>query len=367
MFKQFILFLRFYSPSPLTGEGRDEGGFNGLRHPSPSPLPQGERVYFVRRAKYIIPLILLLGFTLGAPALLKAEDAATPGANPAQAPTAAESAAQTVPNVFADHLNPIDHAPFWTKFELSYDYSEQGDLLNSAAAINNQSYVNPGGLGSYTGGATAGNGGLGLGFEIGMLLNPSMGIALGAHYLQNNEYLTSLNYNDTNQDAESVTLLPTVVPITLDYYFFLPDGGGRFFLSAGIGYYAANVRVGQNTTTNNFLGSNNTPARESGDIWSGNLSSAVVGFQVGIGREFAVNKKFGFTVFAKGRYAKISNFQGTLLDSTAVAGNFGLAAGANGVVDVDSTSNITAANNEHYATIDFTGVEAGIALNFYGF
>ncbi|HXL73729.1 MAG TPA: hypothetical protein VN963_08905, partial [bacterium] len=244
-----------------------------------------------------------------------------------------------------------------------------GDLINSAAAINNQTYVNPGGLGSYTGGATAGNDGLGLGFEIGVLLNPSMGIAFGAHFLQNNEYLAALNYNNANQDAESVTLLPTVVPLTLDYYFFLPDEGGRFFFSAGVGYYVANVRVGQNTTSVNFFGSNNTPPSEAdqGDIWEGNVSSAAVGFQIGLGREFAVNKKFGVTVFAKGRYVRISNFQGQLLDSNAVSGSFGLAAGANGVVDVDSTSNITASNNEHYATINFTGFEAGVALNFYGF
>ncbi len=267
--------------------------------------------------------------------------------------------------VYADHLNPIDHAGIWTKFDLSYDYADQTDLMNGAAVINSQTYVNPGGLGSYTGSVMASHNGLGLGFELGFLLNPSSGIAFGAHYLQTDEYNANVNYPNAGPDSESVTLLPTVVPITLDYYFFLPDGNGRFFLSVGAGFYTANVWVSQNTTSDNFLGSNNTIG--SPDVWAGNVSSSCVGFQAGLGRDFALNNRFGITLFIDGRYAKISNFHGKLLDSNAASENFGLATGANGGVDIDSTANITAANNEHYTTIDFTGFEAGLALNFYHF
>ncbi len=288
--------------------------------------------------------------------------------------TATPSALVSSPStIFADHLNPIDHARYWTKFDTSYDYAIQNELLNSAAPINNQTYVNPAGVSflSYSGSATASRNGVGLGFELGLLLNPYSGIAFGAHYLQTNQYIANVNYNNTDQDSESVTLLPTVVPLTLDYYFFLPDGDGRFFLSAGAGYYIANVRVSQNIqgniTNDNFFGLNNTPGGQGGDIWSGNVSSAAVGFQAGLGREFAISDRFGFVLFAKGRYARISNFQGRLLDANAVAGNFGLATGTNGVVDIDLPSNITNANNEHYTTIDFTGFEAGVALNFYHF
>jgi hypothetical protein len=329
--------------------------------------------------------ILLLMLTLSVPTLLRAADLSgsdprqTPAALPfsptpsvsqakAPSPTASTTSSASVsPKVFADGLSSIDHAGVWTKFDFSYDYAVQTDLINGAAAINSQNYVNPGGLGSYTGSVSTDRNGLGLGFELGFLLNPSSGIALGAHYLQTDEYDANVNYPNAGPDAESVTLLPTVVPITLDYYFFMPDGGGRFFLSAGVGYYIANVRVGQNTTSDNFFGSNNTPGQQGGDIWEGNVSSAAVGFQASLGREFAVNDHFGIVLFARGRYAKISNFQGQLLDSNAVAGKFGLASGTNGVVDIDSPSNITSANNERYATIDFTGFDAGVALNFYGF
>jgi hypothetical protein len=330
---------------------------------------------------------IFLLLMLWTPILLRAADISTPGTDEMQTTPAATPVSQNEvvtpvsqalsatplasvsPKVFSDHLNPIDHAGVWTKFDFSYDYAAQTDLINSGAAINSQSYVNPGGLGTYTGSVWADRNGLGLGFELGFLLSPSSGIALGAHYLQSDEYNANMSYPNAGPDAESVTLLPTVVPITLDYYFFIPDGGGRFFLSAGVGYYIANVRVGQYTTSDNFFGFNNTPLVEQpeGDIWEGNVSSAVVGFQASLGREFAMSDRLGFVLFARGRYARISNFKGQLLDSNAVAGNFGLATGANGVVDIDATSNITSANSERYTVIDFTGFEVGIGLNFYGF
>ncbi|HTC21021.1 MAG TPA: hypothetical protein VK859_09245, partial [bacterium] len=173
---------------------------------------------------------------LWTPILLRAADLSTPGPDQKQttavatpfsptpsvpqaatpSPTASTTPSASVsPKVFADGLNPIDHAGVWTKFDFSYDYAVQTDLINGAAAINSQSYVNPGGLGSYTGSVAADRNGLGLGFELGFLLSSSSGIALGAHYLQTDEYNANVNYNNANQDSESVTLLPTVVPITL--------------------------------------------------------------------------------------------------------------------------------------------------------
>jgi hypothetical protein len=41
-----------FLPSPLTGEGQDEGGFDNW-YPSPYPLPQGERICFEWVAKFV--------------------------------------------------------------------------------------------------------------------------------------------------------------------------------------------------------------------------------------------------------------------------------------------------------------------------
>jgi hypothetical protein len=43
--KEFGARNEYLTPSPLEGEGWDEGGIPEVRHPSPYPLPQGARVY----------------------------------------------------------------------------------------------------------------------------------------------------------------------------------------------------------------------------------------------------------------------------------------------------------------------------------
>lgn len=313
---------------------------------------------------------ILLSLALGLCGCLWAEEP-EPTATPVPTLSAADSlAVSAISNPsFSDHLPPIDHARIWTRFEAGYNYSLQGDLVNSVGPINSQSYVNPAGLGAYTGTVTASHDGLDLGFEMGLLLDTRDGIALGVHYLQNNQTSGQLTYPNgpSNPDTESLTLLPTVIPITLDYYYFLPDEGGRFFLTAGTGLYLANVRVSQTTTSANLFGSNTNTGGDPTDVWSGNLASATVGFQVGIGREFALGPSLGLSLIARGRYARLSNLQGTLLDSGATQGQFGLAANTQGVVDIDPVSNIQAASGEHYATLDFTGFDLGTSLNFYGF
>ncbi len=349
------------TPAPW-GRGQGEGCLKPGKSPSsrPSPLKgkgeKGSKIKFCCRF-FILSAAALLGAS-GALAL-DATGTATPLAAPAAfMPT-------STPAASLDGLSPMDHAPIWVQLETGYNYSLQGDLIHAAQALNGGNYVNPGGLGAYTGATTASNNGLELGFELGLLLDPHSGLALGARFIQNNEFLSSLTYlnGPSNPDSESVTLLPTVVPITLDYYYFIPDGGGRFFLTGGVGYYVANVRVGQYTTTDNLLGNNNTIGGP--DIWEGNVSSAAFGFQAGLGREFALGKAFGIALFVRGRYARLSNFQGQLLDSNAVAGRFGLAENSQGVVDVDQVSNIN--GGERYATVDFTGFDAGLALIFFDF
>src|SRR5580658_3497140 len=143
-------------------------------------LNQMQRVRMLKKSFFLL-------FTLWTPILLRAADISTPGtgekqATPMAAPVSQTEAATPVSQtlsaaplasvsskVFSDHLNPIDHAGVWTKFDFSYDYAVQTDLINSAAAINNQSYVNPAGVSftGYTGSATASHNGLGLGFELG--------------------------------------------------------------------------------------------------------------------------------------------------------------------------------------------------------
>jgi hypothetical protein len=265
---------------------------------------------------------------------------------------------------YNDNLAPIDHAKFWGKFEGGYSYTSQGDLMNSAAAINNENAsgtLAANQFGLTNGNATMSTNAYNLGAEVGFLINPNMGIGIGVRYIQSTSYI----FNGVNSapatvgsnpnDFENATFSPYVVPITLDYYLFLPDHDGRFFISVGAGYYAGDVNVSENYNFDNFEGSTGNVGSPFGDLTAG-----TVGFQVSIGREFAINRQFGLEIFARGRYAKITNFQGVLSDGNS----WELEKFSDGSVDIGSPSNI-GQNGTTAATVDFTGFDVGMALSWF--
>lgn len=281
---------------------------------------------------------------------------------------------RNVPQNLNPDLAPIDQAKFWIKAELGYDWAQQGDLINSSNTINNGqlNYANatyPNSATGYAGSALASNSGLGWGGEIGFLLSPHFGLAIGSRYIQSNDYTADVQYNNSPyNDQENLTLTPAVVPITLDLYFFLPDHDGRFFISAGAGYYLGVVHVDQTTTTNNFFGTPTNGTGNSTDEWTGDMYSGNIGFQLGIGREFEVSPRFGIEIYGRAYYAQITNFQGTLYDGNT-SGTFALASSSSGpaLVDADNPIYVNSANQERYTTIDFTGFDVGASLNFYYF
>ena len=255
---------------------------------------------------------------------------------------------------YNDGMAPMNHAKFWTKVELGYNYSQQEDLINGATAYNGQ--IQPGG---WSGSVQAFNSGLLLGAELGFQLNPYNALALGLRFLRTADYNANVNFQPGNAspDFQEETLSPNVVPLTLDYYLFLPDSGGRTFLTAGVGYYFGDVRVGDNYSSVNSGGN--------ADNITGDLTSGDVGFEVGIGHDFAISRSVALSLFVRGHYAKLTNFQGTLYGNNGY-GTFGLAKFSDGTIGIDNSSSI-GGNGESYATIDSTGFDAGVALNFYNF
>lgn len=272
---------------------------------------------------------------------------------------------------YNDGLAPMDHAKIWTQFSFGYSYSKSGDLLTSANSWNSDISSN-----GWTGSAIGSTDGLNLGFELGFLLNPNSGLALGVKYINISDYKLNVNFQDGpvtdtgtgdiyDSDYDQTTLSPYIVPITLDYYLFLPDSGGRFWISGGVGYYFGDVHVDRNYQSSTVSGGNTSVNT---DNYSGDLNAGALGFQVGIGRDFAITPKFGISLYARGRYAKLTNFTGTVTDSGGNIANVGLATepSYNNEVFVEDTTQIGGAGN-HYATVDFTGFDAGVALNFYSF
>jgi tetratricopeptide (TPR) repeat protein len=262
---------------------------------------------------------------------------------------------QPVPN-YNDNLALMDHAPIWNTFSIGYAYSAMTDLINGVNTTN-QAILAEGNSGS----ASMDHNGLGLNFELGFLINPYNGIGIGLGYRRASDLNENISFNADQPDFQTINLQPQVVPLTIDYFLFLPDKGGRFFISAGAGYYFGDVHVDNNF---DFSVSHGSP---DADEFAGDLVSSGLGFQLGVGRDFAVSDRLGISIFAKGYYAKLSNFQGTLVDGNGNSGQFGLAIDSDGTVDVPNTSDIGGASGNRYATVDFTGFDVGMSINFYTF
>src|SRR5665213_202438 len=145
-------------------------------------------------------------------------------------------------------LAPINRSKIWFNIDLAYNWSNQADLFSGAA--NENSFIQQNG---FTGTALADHGGIEGGVELGFLLNPYNGIAIGVRGIASNQYNSNLNLQDGG-DFESVNVQPLVVPLTVDYYLFMPDHDGRFFITAGVGYYFANVSVDDNFSYDNSSG-----------------------------------------------------------------------------------------------------------------
>jgi hypothetical protein len=252
---------------------------------------------------------------------------------------------------YKDGLAPMNHARGWLDVDLGYNWSNQQDLSNSAVSFNN-SIVAP-----ATGIATSDHSGLEAGVELGFLLNPYNGFAIGIRGVQTNDYNSNLNLNNGG-DFERINIQPYIVPLTFDYYLFLPDHDGRFFLTAGVGYYFAVANVDDNFSYDISEGQPDT------DEIAGNMYGGNVGFQLGVGREFEIGPRMGLRLFARGRYSKITNINGNFTDADGNYDNYGLVVFPNGTVGADSTSHI-GDNGEKYATLDYTGFEFGVGLTFF--
>ena len=265
-----------------------------------------------------------------------------------------------------DGMARIDRARLWTRFGVGYSYSMQTDLMNSATAENGIIASN-----GWSGSATGDTNGYHLFGELGFLLNPYMGLGIGLGYLRTNDYHFNTDLGNGpatvagtvyDSDFEDESLTPTAVPLTVDLYLFLPDGGGRFFVSAGAGLYFGKVHVEDNYS---YVISANDPTFS--DIFSGDLTATGVGFEVGVGREFAIGRNLGLSLYGRGRYARLTNFRGTVYNpDTGGQADDGLAVYPDGEVFSTDVSNI-GNNGVNYATVDFTGFDVGAALTFYAY
>ena len=250
-----------------------------------------------------------------------------------------------------DNLPRMDHARVWTRFELGYNYSAQSDLFSSATTINGIV-----GSSGFTGLAKADNNGYMAGAEVGFLLNPNIGLALGLRYMNCNSYTSNIDLQNGG-DFEDESFHPYLLPVTADLYLFLPDSGGRFFLSGGVGYYASMVHVDDNYDFSISQGSGTY------DTFNGDLYGGAVGFQVTVGRDIVLSDRWGLEIFARGRYARITNYRGTVESDYGGQADAALIRYSDGEVHTGNVSGM--GPSDSFATLDFTGFDAGVGLTFF--
>jgi hypothetical protein len=264
-------------------------------------------------------------------------------------------------------MHPIDRSKIWMKGEVGYNYSALTAFMDSASVENQIIAAN-----GWSGSALADHNGYQLGLELGFLINPYMGFALGYRDVHSNDYTLNQNLGNGpatvtggggvtySSDFENESLSPVADYFSADLYLFLPDASGRFFLSAGAALVRGQVHVEDDYS---YVIANDDPTVA--DTFSGDLVSYGVGFQASIGRDIALGGPWGLSLYGRGRFARLTNFRGTVYNpNTGGVANDGLALFPNGEVFSTDVANI-GGSGITYATVDFTGFDVGVALTFF--
>jgi hypothetical protein len=208
-------------------------------------------------------------------------------------------------------------------------------------------------------GAAINGGGNNLGIQAGALfgihLDPSNSLALdlgGIFTFGNNWHATVAGGSITQN------LGPVVASASLDYILdIIKAPGARTYITAGAGWYHAMV-------TDEL-----TEATSGGTtVLGGTFTGDTVGGTLGIGEEVDLGGSFGLDISVKGRYAsfsKVSNSSVQALDGTGSSSIGYLPTTGTHVVVPYTDAGIASTPGARDAVIDYSGIDAKVALNLY--
>lgn len=184
-------------------------------------------------------------------------------------------------------------------------YIGGGDLnkgLLGWSDIWNKAYDVPGI--TRSGGYKAFHLGMDLNVEFLLYITPKIALGLGTSYIQvsRTSELQLVEGGTTYKNTWNPKI--STIPLTFSLYFYLLNGSRmKFVLHAGTGYYLGKYTDSQHTV---FLGDINEEY---------NMSAKGFGFHGGMGLEIALSNQFAFIVETRGRYSKLSGFEGDLKSS----------------------------------------------------
>jgi hypothetical protein len=209
---------------------------------------------------------------------------------------------------------------------------------------------------SPTGGYEPVHLGMDFGGELLLQFNPQIALGLGVGFLQASRS-SSLVLSYAGEDyPESWSPKISAVPITLSLHYFVPLSGKiKLSLDAGMGYY-----FGKCTDTQHIIF-----IIEFDRTYDTTASG--VGFHGGLGLEIPVAPSVSIVFEARGRFAKLGGFKGTVeSDSSTTTGDVWLA-------DVNLGKNLTlidiygatpSGDNPRLAKLDFSGFSAAAGFVF---
>ena len=226
----------------------------------------------------------------------------------------------------------------WVNVRLAPIFATLGDLQTGADTVTKNQAVN---LGT----ATNGNLGVLLGVEAGYSFDSHNAISLSA----------DLGLFDGYKDQYSQgfysgldSFSPTMGAVEVKYSRFFNFGSNRLRVGAGPGLYITSLQVTQAVNNNVIV---TGPMNGFGFGGSLNLS-----FEIYLARDFMLS------IFGEGRIASTSNIQGQFVDPNGNIQQVGLVMDKNNYLGTAATTYI-GTNGLRWATVDYTGGDAGLGLS----
>jgi hypothetical protein len=227
-----------------------------------------------------------------------------------------------------------------------YDFSFLEDVVNGS-----NGWVQ---FGKSLGDATTGGGnnsGILAGAQFGLHLDPSNSLALdlGSVFTFGNNWTISTGGNTATQN-----LSPLLLSASLDYILdIVKQPGSHTYLTVGAGYYHTSV-------SDDVTGT--------GITYNGTFTGDTIGGTLAVGEEVALGSSVGLDFSVRGRYAsfnKVSSSNANAINGTGPSSLAMFTPTPNTTVIVPVTDAGIAGGLARDAVVDYSGIDAKVALDIY--
>jgi hypothetical protein len=261
----------------------------------------------------------------------------------------AARAKASMSDVMDKTVSLFDNSKMFVQVYTGYDYSFMGDVATGTdgwiSAAKSEGFTTTGG-GEHSGILAS--------LLWGLRLDKANSLALDFGSVVNfgNNWTAS---NGLISDTQSLS--PYLFSASIDYRVDVAKSkGSRTYITAGAGWYHGIADI------KSMVG---------GDVESGSFTGDTIGGTLGVGEEVELGGSFGLDLSVRGRYANFSKVSADSLtvDGTSQPGPFSLATGTldgyKVIIPATNAEIDSSGGTANYASLDFSGIDAKVALNLY--